>query len=89
MPLEVTASPADKPASVLLTADGTAKITNFGLAWWLDDRPRKEPDCNSSDILCVLLPNGIHKVGALVCGFEVSTWSSKFRTGPRRPRAEK
>ena len=34
--------------------------------------------CNLFDIRCVLPPNGIHKGGAGVCGFEVSVGDSYY-----------
>ena len=40
------------------------------------------PDCNPSEILCDLPPNGIHKGGARVCGFEVSVGGSCYFDRP-------
>jgi hypothetical protein len=40
------------------------------------------PDCIPSEILCDLLPSGIHKSGARVCGFEVSVGGSCYFERP-------
>ena len=41
-----------------------------------------EPDCIPSEILWDLPPNGIHKGGARVCGFEVSVGGSCYFDRP-------